>query len=187
MPLPPFVDGVLPVRPVAPEINQVNAVYGLAVLEFTETFGSSPHRRWLLANFFRLRAELRRAGFTVGFQWVNGSFVGEPTDDAGRPREPNDIDVVSFVVERQLVPGTDASQLVKPQSVANFGLDNFLVPLDWPPVVLLRNTLYWYEFWSARRNPPSSRKGFVELNLAEDDAAAVEWLQNRKVEAGDED
>jgi hypothetical protein len=101
MPIPAFsIDGVLPpyVGPGGPGgAPQDMTPYVATAVEVVLTLGTTPRRRTILGRWLDHRAALRGLGFQRGFQWLDGSFVEQ--------KEPNDLDIVTFVFRPATVTG----------------------------------------------------------------------------------
>lgn len=154
--------------------------YATGLIDLTLRFGTTNSRRRLLEGFLAFRASLHSAGVQRGFQWIDGSFVEDPSH---HPREPKDIDVVTFFY----LP-TDFTQrdfmdrhgdLFKPPlTKERFRVDSYPVVLDTSDLSLLvSHTVYWNRLWSHGRQ--SQPKGYLQVDLSDsDDAAAKAVLAN---------
>ena len=178
--LPPYLD--------SPASSEGRSPYYVGLTDLVLRFGDTTARRELLVGLMGYRAALHAAGLRHGFQWVNGSFVEDTTQHGHR--EPNDIDVVTFL----RIPG-DQTQAHLAQNnrplfdlEANrrrYGVDAYTVVLDaGDPSHLVRMTAYWNNLWSHDLN--RHWKGYLEIDLSDDeDAAARATLgeaANREVE-----
>ena len=126
-------------------------------------------------------------GLSMGFQWVNGSFVEdiETTEE----RKPADIDTVTFFhlpdgeTEQSLV--TASPHLFDPvHSQQDYHVDAYFVPLDGDvPEPLVGQSAYWYSMWSHRRN--GQWKGYLQIDLSStDDVIAKANLDRMTVQGG---
>ncbi|WP_397463220.1 DUF6932 family protein [Rhizobium ruizarguesonis] len=83
MPIPSFtIDGVLPpyVGSKAPGgAFEDLSPYEVSAPEVVSTLGTTQNRRDILRRWLNHRSELRAAGITQGFQWLDGS----PTNQLG--------------------------------------------------------------------------------------------------------
>jgi len=134
----------------------------------------------VLDGLLRYRSGLHQAGFTSGFQWLDGSFLEDIEEIEGRP--PNDIDVVTFfqlplelkqadlkLQFPELFPSTREEQ---DKLKSSFRVDAYLVDLGGTSESLVSMSAYWYGLWSHRRN--QLWKGFLQVDLAPaDDATAT--------------
>lgn len=160
--------------------------YVVSPLKLVQHFGFTPHRRRLLAGFFALRAELRRAGFRRGFQWLGGSFVDAIERVEGRP--PGDIDTVSFLYTPE---GLDANCGLAEHLSRHAGLfdrkamkacfhcDAFILPLDagvlsYTPEALMARVVHWLQLFGNFR-ATREVKGILQVDFeAEEEAALAE-------------
>jgi hypothetical protein len=174
MPIPPFDNsGALPPYIGDVRVAQGHSPYRVTVLELAERFSHSADRRLILEGFLRYRAALRAAGFSQGFQWLDGSF----TEDIERieGRSPNDIEVVTF--SATVLPYTRETirTLVSPEAKASFWCDGYLVDLSRGAHPSVRAATFWHALWSHRRD--RHWKGMLEVDLSPDhDAAAAAIL-----------
>jgi hypothetical protein len=184
--VPPWdAHGVLPpIRPGAPGHSGERAPYPVDALTLCRRFGATPERRAILTGFLDLRLALRDAGYTSGYQWINGSFTEQVEVTRGRP--PRDIDVVTFAPlgdETAQVRAAEEYPELFVMSKERFRVDHFVVPTDQPlDADLARYIAYWYSMWAHRRGD-QRWKGFVALALDADDAPARAWLEREAVAA----
>jgi hypothetical protein len=149
----------------------------VALADVVLRFGVSKERCSILDGLLRYRAALHKAGLVSGFQWVDGSFLEDVEHLETRP--PNDVDVVTFfhlpVGVTQALFAAANKDLVDPVNAkATYLVDGYLTSLGTPSDRLVRRASYWYGLWSHRRN--RTWKGFVEIDLAPDDATAAAHL-----------
>src|SRR5262249_47251536 len=95
-------DGILNVLP--PHLGDPRAINDLSpfpctALELCQRFATTPARKQILNGFLDLRAALAALGIQ-GFQWLDGSFVEDLEDQAGR--DPGDMDVVTLLAIRPI-------------------------------------------------------------------------------------
>jgi hypothetical protein len=167
--LPPFVGE--PAGPIG------RAPYPALPEELVDHFGYTSRRREILKGLFAHRDILRRAGISIGFQWIDGSFVDRAVTD------PNDVDVVTFyVVPAGYTATSFRSHLeanfpdaLPPQAKTTFRVDSFFVALDLEPMRLVARTSYWFGLFSHQRGSMRWR-GFVQTVLHVDDADALKKL-----------
>lgn len=158
--LPPFVgtDATAPAG---------RSPYLTSALDLVQRFGTSPERIALLEGYLRYRKDLATNNCTIGFQWLDGSFV-EHTE-LFRPSKPvpGDIDVVTFVDPSTLgaSPGTAVIQLFDPNHTKpTYHVDAYAVELGRDEAVLLNQTCYWYGLLSHQRGT-FNWKGILEIPL----------------------
>lgn len=175
MPIPDFdIHGCLPPFLGDDPATHGRSPYRASAEELVATFGTTVQRLLLLFGWFKFRRDLRRAGFTTGYQWLCGSFVEE--------KEPNDIDVVTFA---EIPTGIDARHpehghlfSVK-ETKARFGCDAYWVPLNqWDVRSRLKQTTYWHGLFSHQRDS-LAYKGIVRVDLDEPTDAGVRALAHR--------
>ena len=178
------IHGTLPpIRPGTDATSTDRSPYPASPLDLCLRFGQTPERRQILRGLLELRVELRTAGLTDGFQWIDGSFSEDCEGTRGRP--PGDVDVVTFVPfgdeasQRRLI--ASHRDLFFPQvAKARFRVDHYLVPTDVEfDANQARRVAYWYSLWSHRR-ADERWKGFVELSLSDIDTHARAWLDRHE-------
>ena len=194
MTIPHFTpDGFLPpIRPGATAIAFDRSPYQASTAEVARAFATTEERRVIFRGFLTLRADLRGLGFASGFHWLDGSFV----EDCERLhlRAPGDIDVVSFLSFSEVVDTSTPAALIaflqanaeifkSQQSKVKYGVDHYPMelggPLDGARVKLIS---YWYSIWSHRRDD-QRWKGFVRVDLGEDDTSALAILEHASAAA----
>ncbi|WHZ35478.1 hypothetical protein QNI11_00385 [Sagittula sp. MA-2] len=143
--------------------------------DLVQSFALTKERGDILQGLINYRAALYGLGITVGFQWVDGSFVENIEDLEARP--PNDVDVVSYVelptgqTQMSIFPHLKPLQDRK-QSKATYKVDGFVFVV---PQLDIRRVCYWYSLFSHRRN--GLWKGFAEVLLdPSDDQTAQDEL-----------
>ena len=172
-------------RGVLPPINSTaptdadRSPYAVSLSDFVLRFGTSAQRRQILNGFLQYRKLLHSAGLTIGFQWIDGSFMENV--EALEARNPNDLDVVTFytvpvgVTQQQLQAATPTLTnhgLIK----ATYFVDSQFVSLGSQAASLVERSTYWYGVWSHRRD--LTWKGFLQIDLDPiDDALAALNLQ----------
>lgn len=181
------IDGLLPPFVGNPAAPAQYAPYPASVTDLVLRFGDTARRREILTGFLDFRSALHQAGVVRGFQWVNGSFV-EDIRQRGN-REPNDIDVVSFL---HLPKGYTQADLQndfpsvfdRPANKRNHRTDTLFVFLDGGDMAFLAKSIaYWNSLWSHTRE--GIMKGYLSLDLAGDDDAAARAMLNEAVREDD--
>lgn len=128
-------------------------------------FGTSEHRCTILRGLLHYRTELRRIGVARAFQWLDGSFV------ENIPREPNDIDAVTFaeqVPRLGALQTSDQELFDASKTKQRFSCDAYLVQLAIANrAKMVERVAYWYGLFSHRR-VTFEWKGIVQVDL--DDA-----------------
>ena len=175
-----------PIRPGASGESDDRSPYLAKILDVAQRFAHTDARRVIFRGLLDLRAGLRGFGLK-GAQWLNGSFVEDCEVVRGRP--PSDIDVLSLLdigdpttAPARLAP---ALHLFDPkQTKLKFKVDHYVMQFGLPfDEGLARRVSYWYSMWSHRRID-QRWKGFVEVDLDEDDAPALEWLNTTAAAKG---
>lgn len=176
MPLPAHTAaGILPPwdgDPTGPARSPYRVTWG----DLIARFATSQARKEILKGFIEYRRQLRAVGLSNGMQWLNGSFVEVLSD-----REPNDLDVVSFL----LVPDTFTEEVANAnlhlldfrQTKPRFKCDAYVVSINNGPAVLIQQAAYWSGLFGHQRN--ATWKGFVQfgfLTQDEDDAALAQLV-----------
>lgn len=146
----------------------------------------------ILRGLLAYRAALGGLGITVGFQWLNGSFMQEVETTEDRP--PNDIDVVTYIAIpegatqaslMEQAPYLFRSKLSKPI----YRVDAYVLPFLNRQVSgkQIERVTYWYSMWSHTRET-NTWKGFVLTALSpDDDAVASALLNQQDLEGADDD
>lgn len=169
--------GLLPPMDAQSPVSPYRSPYGVSLLDVVMRFATTPERCKILKGFLDYRALLHRAGYEVGFQWLDGSFMEDV--EALEKRSPQDIDVVTFL-HKSNKPDDDVQtymdELDQTDAKASFYVDAYIVGLDeLTPSVLVAQTAYWYSMWSHRRN--QAWKGFLQVDLAgSEDVKAKDYL-----------
>ena len=179
MPIPVF-DGILNVLPPHlgdPTVPGDLSPYPCTAAELCDRFATSPERKTILDGFLRLREELFCLGIQ-GFQWLDGSFLEDI--ETQECRDPEDIDVVTFVAQPGDLTSLQSALTPRPQlwdrdmAKATFRVDHFVIPLCSAPEAVVENTRYWYGLFSHRRD--CTWKGMLRVELkakADDDSARL--------------
>ncbi|MCU9838736.1 hypothetical protein OEZ49_13235 [Ruegeria sp. WL0004] len=157
-----------PIRPGQPGFCPDRSPYRVDLVDVIDRFATTKERVGILQGLLNYRAALTASGATVGFQWLDGSFMENVEDVEGRA--PNDIDVVTFFelpageTQTSFLRG-NADLFDRKKTKATFLVDAF-------PQVLgqqltysrVRQTVYWYSMWSHRRT--GLWKGYLEVDLS---------------------
>jgi hypothetical protein len=168
MPIPrPAPTGLLPpFLGTDPSRRDRTSPYRATTEELVERYATSAVRIRLLVGFLAFRAELRRAGFSDGFQWIDGSFVEV------LPREPNDLDVVTFASQPPALAPSDEHLFKLTETRKRFHCDAYFVDLRGPVPGVVSDAAYWHGLFSHQRL--STRwKGMVEVALISPDGDAA--------------
>jgi hypothetical protein len=164
--LPPFL-GTVP-----GESSDLMSPYPSTLAEFVAKFGTSAERRRILLGYLKHRAALRSVGITKGFQWLDGSFVEV------MPREPRDIDLVTFYVappdwnEDDVVDRNKG--LFRPRlAKKEYCCDPYFVCInsdlnDARAEAVVRLTSFWHGLFSHQRDSYTWR-GIVSVQVATED------------------
>jgi hypothetical protein len=170
MPIPPHrPDGTLP--PVSTTVihrPEEMTPFPATLEELVRRFATSVARVRILEGFFAMRARLHELGVAEGFQWIGGGFVEL------RPREPEDMDVVTFFRkpaawsapddEARAVRG-EPELFTAPGARARYRCDAYFVDLGAP------SAPRWIAHWCgvhSHHMETRAWKGFVEVPLAPD-------------------
>lgn len=159
MPIPPFtLDNILPafVGPDPGGPASLMSPHDTTVSEVVSRFGTTDHRRTILAGWIQYRQALRSIGITEGFQWLAGSFV--ENKPASEP--PHDLDLV-VMFQRPLTHQN--LQAIQALAAANAGLfdrarvkqqwmlDTLLVDLSGTASALVAASAYYLQLFSHQR------------------------------------
>lgn len=158
--LPPYLE--------TPVDLDTRAPWKADLVEVVERFGTSRARRDILDGFLRFRAKLRGYGY-VGFQWLDGSFLDV------LPREPRDIDVVTFLVMAPRLPSDSPllqdpdfrSVMISTEAKKAYRVDAHVVDLAQDVIETVTLTSYWYGLFSHQRDTNRWR-GLVQVPLGPD-------------------
>jgi hypothetical protein len=150
--------------------------YPATMSELVEKFCTNPARAKLLVGLNEYRHHLFSGGFTVGSQWLDGSFVEDV--EGIQKRFPRDIDVVTLFnrpIKYQVDPSAwnadyanfihntyFETSKIKPR----FNCDAYSIDLDNAGRSLVQETTYWFGLFSDTRS--NDKKGIVEIPLARD-------------------
>lgn len=182
MPIPSFtIDGVLPpyVGPNGPGGSFEDlSPYEVSAVEVVITLGNTENRRDILRKWLNYRSQLRAAGITEGFQWLDGSFLEQ--------KEPNDLDTVSFIYRPAIAVQLEDwnafihgnfSLFDRGSLRQQFRLDNLFIDLHGHPETIVDVTRYYMGLFSHRRGD-DLWKGMLNVRLenAQDDAEALAIL-----------
>jgi hypothetical protein len=173
--LPPFLG--------TDETTYARSPYDATLGELVVALGTTPARQNLLFGLLGYRKRLGSFGYTVGFQFIDGSFAENV--ETREARDPGDIDVFSFLMQpAQYVGNLPLWQSTGfPQwtgEVVNYTLnkqryrvDTYGIIVDQGgPLEMMNATIYWYSLFSHKK-VTHDWKGFVKipLNPADDQAA----------------
>lgn len=172
--------GVIPAHNRDKPTSYDRSPYNVSLLDLTVRFGNTGARCRLLTGLLDFRSELHKAGITQGFQWINGSFVENVEETAGR--SPNDVDLVTFfhIPDEysqdslvQMFPDLFDNKTTKNK----YAVDAYFAPFNPEvPEDIIRYTLYWYSLWSHNRN--GQWKGYLQVDLADcEDVEARDALE----------
>jgi len=168
--------GVLP--PYAGDATSMNqrSPYDVTMGFLIARFGTSKVRLELLRGLIMYRRALYDAGFRVGYQWLDGSFV-ENTEVA-KGQSPKDIDVVTLF-RRPLRYQTDparwsseagglfAEYFNRQTCMPKYKCDTFPIDLDKGSAAIVDDVTYWFSLFSHQR-VTSVWKGMLRLVLLTD-------------------
>lgn len=173
--LPPFV-GQWPAAPLG------FSPYPATIGEVAAYFTGSAERRRILVGFLQLRTALRNLGFTISYQWLDGSFCENIEALEGRP--PGDIDVMSFL-DHPLQNDTAAFTPIVNANLdmfdhdrckATYHCDHYMMSVA--SGMSIQEVCYWNAVFSHRRN--GLWKGYVTVvdeGQAVDDALIASLIQ----------
>jgi hypothetical protein len=161
--------------------------YKVTLEEVVDRFATSPERMDIMDGLLRYRSKLRSNGATVGFQWLDGSFVEDVEATRGRP--PNDIDIVTFLPITQYLAlqnniASDpslSSLIVKKLAKVEYKCDVHFVQLGFPDQAFLVDAVRYYCGLFSHRRDTLVWKGMLQVPLdsSNDDADAKDRLARR--------
>lgn len=153
--------------------------------QFVERFAFNEKRRQILDGFLAHRMDLRAEGFETGFQWIGGSFVEDVEGLEGR--NPNDIDVVSFlrcppaITDPLAIEAFFEGQMARHDRKLvkqNRLCDSFLVPFpprrfQWSLDAIATPIIHWMNLLGSHRKT-LKWKGLIQIDFetTDDDRAA---------------
>ena len=177
-------EGLLPAADVVDPTSGNRAPYPVSLIDVVMRFSTSKERAKILAGFLGYRAALHGAGLTVGFQWLDGSFM-EHIEIGHRQRPPDDIDVVTFyrmpvgMTQMSLVAGSPGlfpeTEAESDALKARYSVDAFAFSLGMSGERLVDHGAYWYGVWAHQRDT-FKWKGFLQIDLAPSEDAAAHAL-----------
>lgn len=172
--LPPFLAGT------GPTDRTQTTPYQTTLSEIVQRFGISEQRRQILQGLIQYRQALRNAGFTEGFQWIDGSFIENCEKVRNKP--PADIDIVSFLLRPQIVKNDEEFENFFHSDIAplldvkdKFKCDAYYVDLNAHPFLIVKSTHYWFGLFTHQRET-YLWKGLLEVPLNSDDELAQQLL-----------
>jgi hypothetical protein len=157
--------------------------YKVSAVEIIDRFAQSHERVQILRGWLAHRAALRQAGFAVGFQWLDGSFVED--------KLPQDLDVVTFLyIGAPSFPDPNSAWTAVNQNgalfdrgaaKAKFYLDVFFIDLLDPAELVVDTARYFLGLFSHQRIT-MIWKGMLQVRLEDDqdDSAALLLLAERE-------
>lgn len=171
--LPPFVGQSAVGYPRSP--------YEATIETFVDHFCTSAARANVLRGLLDYRQALRDAGFAVGFQWLDGSFV--ENCELVRGRAPDDIDVVSFLEGPSggldtCIARYGMTLLNSDWTKATYRCDSYIVDLDGEPSSVALLSAYWIGVFSHQRDT-FRWKGLVQVRFDESDSTARDLLERK--------
>ena len=185
MPIPaldPISNALPPYLTVSGKITE-RSPYKCSVAELCSRYATSAARIVIFDGFLKFRSECRLRGI-VGFLWIGGSFLEDI--ETLEQRDPNDIDVVTFVRE-PATPAAVAAAIGLPIDLksrayvkATYLVDHSFVELRSAPSKLVNATYYWYGLYSHSRD--DMWKGMLEIELeskSDDDDVARDILEGK--------
>jgi hypothetical protein len=180
MPIPAFSpDGALPPHLGNPVHPSDLSPFPATSVELCGRFNTSPERVAILRGFLSFREQLRGAGMTAGFQWLDGSFLEDIERTEGRA--PRDLDVVTFYLPPTMTFNTMVAAL-RPDLTDRvavkraFLLDHFFVDMQAHPESVVEHARYWTHLFSHRRDKLWKGMLRLELNTVADDSNALKIL-----------
>ncbi len=172
--------GVLPPVDLVAPTSAERAPYPVQLVQIIDRYSTSVPRRNILQGLLQYRAALHANGYRSGFQWLDGSFLENIELIDGRA--PRDVDVVSFVddpVPNATPNAAELRALDHDDAKADFAVDSYIIEVQQlSPRELSLQSAYWYSMWAHRRD--FTWKGFLQIDLdsAEDIAAALILARN---------
>lgn len=187
---PPFnipdftISGILPpyLGP-TPTDGALMSPYETTLARIASKLCGSEERKEIFRGLLSYRRQLATIGFTVGFQWLSGSFI-EDIENL-ETRHPKDVDVVTFC-HRPTGSADDAdwraffmanTKLLAPSLVKPiYKCDAYFVDLNTIPENVVNQARYWFGLFSHRRT--GLWKGLLQVPLAvtQDDADASQLV-----------
>lgn len=175
--LPPYL-GATPVDPA------LMSPFETTLVRIANKLCRSAERREIFTGLLKYRQELKKLGFTTGFQWLSGSFMEDI--ETLEKRHPGDVDVVVFAPRPSGVADDAGMQafmtkninLFHPHFVKPvFHCDPYFVDLNLPPEYVVERSRYWFGLFSHRR-VTGLWKGMLQVPLAvsQDDVDASKLL-----------
>ena len=158
--------------------------YQISLADLVSQFGYTKARRQILSGFLNFRAALHQVGLVQGFQWVNGSFVGDIMKIENR--EPRDIDVVTFfhLPEGYTQPDfyrVHSEIFDRARNKDLYAMDALFLVLDSNDLRYLANRFaYFNSLWSHTRQ--GEWKGYLALDLSTNDDTVAWTMLNGEID-----
>lgn len=166
---------VLPPHLGDPRLPDHLSPYPCTTLDLYERLGTTPERRMILMRFLDFRERRTSEGLTMGFQWLDGSFLEDIEVREGR--SPRDLDVVTvywgYDLAFQQKLKSNFPEFATPLlAKANYSLDHYPFDAGYSPELTVELSRYWISLFS--RNRLQVWKGMlrVEVNTPAEDAGA---------------
>jgi hypothetical protein len=179
-PIPSFDhNNVLPPHLGSPTTPSDLSPYNCTISEVCQRFATSAERITILRGFISFRLKLLQHDVSIGFQWIDGSFVENIEKSEGR--SPRDLDVVTFFggldFDQQSVLYNNFPEFFDPVlSKTNYLVDHYAVDCTYSPLNTVELTRYWVQLFTHNRH--SVWKGIlnVPINTAAEDNDALNYL-----------
>lgn len=160
--------------------------YSTTMVELVGSLATTDPRRELARGLLDYRKLLGNLNYTVGFQYIDGSFVEDVEGREGR--SPGDIDVFGFLVRPQKYrqdaalwgsvgfPEWESEITDTAKNKRRFKVDSYAIAVDQSsPLGLIDATVYWSSLFAHKR-VTHDWKGFLKIVLNPADDAAAEAL-----------
>jgi hypothetical protein len=180
MPIPAFdSNGVLPPHLGDPRQPGDLSPYPCTIVEICHAFATSNERKEILLGLLQFRSRLHTLGVTVGFQWLDGSFL-EDIENL-ESRAPKDVDVITFYQPTSVGHTYRISTAVREfwdrdMAKRNFKVDHFPVDMGHNPFLTVEMTRYWIGLFTHRRDGVWKGILKIDLNTPAEDSAATDFL-----------
>ncbi|MBE7539342.1 MAG: hypothetical protein HS122_13135 [Opitutaceae bacterium] len=183
MPIPAFdTNNVLPPH-LGNAISRADlSPYECTSIDLVARYATSAARASILRGFLDFRHKLQLRGLTIGYQWLDGSFLEDI--EKLENRNPQDLDVLTVfwgydsAFLNQLA-GAFPAFIDPAESKRTYHLDHFPLWADESPWGAVENTRYWIQLFTHRRD--GVWKGMLKIPLgspADDDQARQDLNAN---------
>lgn len=176
--LPPYTPGAQPT-------DSLNiSPYSTTLLEIAAYFGTTQPRIDLIRGLVDYRSAMRKLGFQVFYQWIDGSFTEDVETLRGRP--PGDIDIVTFgffpqnttAHDKPAIMAANPDLFVPSASKLKYKCDAYFIDLGTFPLFVAEQTYFYHQLFSHQRIT-GRWKGMLKIPFLDDDILVTNHLNSQ--------